>query len=50
MSGYPGDGTIGSDDTFIELKPLLVKPFSVGELMTAVRSALESGKSSLTAV
>ncbi len=50
MSGYPGDGTIGSDDTFIDLKPLLVKPFSVGELMTAVRSALESGKPSLTVV
>src|SRR5213594_3294182 len=50
MSGYPGDGTIGREGTFVDLKPLLVKPFSVGELMTAVRSALDAGKSALTPV
>ena len=50
MSGYPGDGTIGREDTFVDLKPLLVKPFSVGELMMAVRSALDAGRASLTAV
>src|SRR5262245_37651910 len=50
MSGYPGDGTIGREDTFVDLKPLLVKPFSVGELMMAVRSALDAVRPSLTAV
>ncbi len=50
MSGYPGDGTIGRAGTFEDLKPFLAKPFSIGELTAAVRSALAAQTPSLTAV